>query len=155
MIKVNVRAIIPHNGRYVLMGERDADGQESWDLPGGELKPGVDVYDYLRMLVRETIGYEISCLKFYEIVCHVQRRRQGVLPATTFDLVFTSHVESAKVQPAQKLIELLPFEQFEWFAADGKFRENKIMGLLGQYHKKHTALEAKRRMLALTSQDLE
>lgn len=135
MIKVFVRAIVPTQGNYLLMSEIDKEGKEIWDLPGGELKEGIDVKQYLKKLVLQTTGYTVRNLRFFEVVCRVKPRKQGALPATHIDFIFVSEVEDAAIQEPNNPIELLPFERFEWLDSGGRFRENKVMALLGQYHK--------------------
>jgi ADP-ribose pyrophosphatase YjhB (NUDIX family) len=137
MIKVFIRAIVPKDGHYLLMGDRTKEGAETWDLPGGELRAGVDVKRYLRQLVLETTGYTINNLHFFEITCRVRPRGRSVEPATIIDFVFTSRVEAVELQEPTKDIELLPYERFEWLDSGGHFRENKVMGLLNKFHRKH------------------
>lgn len=148
MIKVFLRAIIPKDGHYVLMGETDKSGEEVWDLPGGELKAGVDVKEYLRQIVLENTGYTIHHLHFFEITCRVRPRRRGVDAATVLDFIFTSRVEPEPIQEGTKLIELLPYEKFEWLDSGGHFRENKVMAILNKYHRSYTRTEEIRQLEA-------
>lgn len=134
MTKVYVRAIVPTENSYLLMGDRDKNGEEIWDLPGGELKPGIDVKQCLRQLVLQNTGYAIKDIRFFEIACRIKPRKRGQDPATTLDFVFTSKVEAADLQTPLKQIELLRFEKFEWIKSGGVFRANKVMGLLAQFH---------------------
>jgi len=145
MIKVCVRAIVPKDGHYVLMGETDRNGEETWDLPGGELRPGVDVKDFLRQLVLENTGYSIHHLQFFEIICRVRPRARGIDPATVIDFVFTSRVEPAEHKEGTKLVELLPYEKFEWLDSGGHFRENKVMSLLNKFHRSFQRTEEMRK----------
>lgn len=140
MIKVFVRAIVPTDKEYLLMGDRDKSGEEVWDLPGGELKAGVDVKQHLRQLVLENTGYSIVNMQFYEIVCRVKPKSRTDDPETILDFIFTSKIELVELQPPAKDIELLRFERFEWLESEGKFRENKVMALLSKYHRKQMAL---------------
>lgn len=135
MIKVYVRAIVPTENSYVLMSDQDRDGKEMWDLPGGELEPGVDVKQLLRRLVLERTGYRIGDVRFFEITCKVRPRGRGQNPATILDFIFTSQLEDALRQPAEKQTDHLRFEKFEWLESEGRFRENKVMALLGRYHR--------------------
>lgn len=134
VIKIYVRAIVPTGDSYVLMGDTDKDGGETWDLPGGELKAGVDVKDLLRQLVLENTGYSIVNMHFFEITCRVKPKKRGSDPMTVIDFVFTSKLEAAELLPAAKPIELLRYESFEWLESGGRFRENKVMALLAKYH---------------------
>jgi ADP-ribose pyrophosphatase YjhB (NUDIX family) len=140
VIKVYVRAIVPTGKEYLLMGDRDKSGEEVWDLPGGELVPGLDVKQHLRKLVLERTGYSIVNMQFYEIVCRIRPRSRGVDPETIVDFVFTSKIEPTELQSPSKAIELLPYERFEWLESGGQFRENKVIALLSKYHRKHAAL---------------
>lgn len=140
MIKVFVRAIVPTGKEYLLMGDRDKEGKEVWDLPGGELKAGVDAKDYLRKMVCECTGYSVINLHFYEVVCRVRPRSRSIDPETVIDFIFTSKVEPADLLPASKQIELLPYERFEWLESGGQFRENKVIALLSKYHRRQMAL---------------
>ncbi len=136
MIKVFVRAIIATGDSYLLMADRDKDGREFWDLPGGELKAGVDVRDHLRKVILENTGYTVSILHFFEITCKVKPRTRGAdNSATTIDFVFAGRLEDAPLQPAVKHTELLRYEKFEWLDSEGKYRNNKVMALLGRYHR--------------------
>ena len=141
MIKVFVRAILATKDSYVLMADHDKDGKEFWDLPGGELRAGVDVREHLRNMVLTNTGYTVSILHFFEVTCKVKPRSRGVdNSATTIDFVFAGKLEDTPQQPALKPTELLRFEKFEWLDSDGKYRENKVMGLLGRYHKHNVRL---------------
>lgn len=151
MIKVFVRAIVPTGNSYLLMGDRDKSGEEIWDLPGGELKPGVDVKQHLRRVVLESTGYSIVDLRFFEICCRVKPRQRGQDPATTLDFIFTSKLEAAELQPAAKQTELLRYENFEWLKSDGRFRANKVMGLLTKFHRQHLRNEEARLRVEMES----
>lgn len=141
MIKVFVRAIIATKDSYVLMSDRDKDGAITWDLPGGELKGGVDVRDHLRKVILENTGYTVSILHFFEITCRIKRRSRGVdNSSTTIDFIFAAKLEDAPTQPASKETELLRFEKFEWLDSEGKYRANKVMALLGRYHRHNVRL---------------
>ena len=144
MIKVYVRAIVPTENSYILMGDHDKEGKEIWDLPGGELQAGADVKQLLRKLVLHNTGYSIGNVRFFEITCKVKPRARGQDPVTILDFIFTSELEDSIRQPAAKEIDLLRFEKFEWLESGGRFRENKVMGLLGRYHRKHLADEEAR-----------
>ncbi|HVI69083.1 MAG TPA: NUDIX hydrolase [Magnetospirillaceae bacterium] len=136
MIKVFVRAIVATGDSYLLMNDPDKNGKDFWDLPGGELKPGVDVRDHLRKMVLENTGYTVSILHFFEITCKVKPRTRGVDDsATTIDFVFAGKLEDTPLQPAAKETELLRYEKFEWLDSEGKYRANKVMALLGRYHR--------------------
>ena len=140
MIKVFVRAIVPTGKEYVLMGGKDEEGKVVWDLPGGELKPGVDVKELLRELVLENTGYSIVNMHFYEIVCRIKPKARGVDPETVLDFIFTGKLEPTELQPAAKEVELLAYERFEWLESGRQFKENKVMALLSKYHRKQIAL---------------
>lgn len=140
MIKVYVRAIIPTGKEYLLMGDQDKDGKEVWDLPGGELKAGIDVKQHLRDVVRTFTGYSIVNMHFYEIVCRIKPKSRGEDPQTVLDFVFTSKIEPVDLQEPTKPIELLRYERFEWLESEGKFQTNKTMALLSKFHRKHIAL---------------
>jgi hypothetical protein len=136
VIKVFVRAIVPTEDSYLLMNEPDKDGKAYWDLPGGELKPGVDVRKYLCQVMLDNTGYTIDDLRFFEIVCRVTpRTRGGGLPATTIDFIFAATPKGEPSKLAVMETELLRFEKFEWLDSDGRFRGNKVMALLGRYHR--------------------
>ena len=137
MITIYVRAIVPSDGHYVLMGDKDKEGKQIWDLPGGELVAGVDVKHLLRKLVLQNTGYSIVNLKFFEVTCKVKPRGRGQEPVTIIDFIFTSSVEANELQPAAKELDMLRFEEFEWLKSGGRFRENKVMALLSRYHRKH------------------
>ena len=140
MIKVFVRAIVPTGKEYVLMGDKDSANKTIWDLPGGELKPGVDVKEHLRALVLLNTGYSIVNMHFYEIVCRIKPKTRGADPETVLDFIFTSKLEPAEVQAAAKETELLAYERFEWLESGRQFKENKVMALLSKYHRKQVAL---------------
>jgi len=140
VIKVFVRAIVPTGKEYVLMGGKDEEDKVVWDLPGGELKPGVDVKELLRELVLENTGYSIVNMHFYEIVCRIKPKARGVDPETVLDFIFTSKLEPTELQPAAKEVELLAYERFEWLESGRQFKENKVMALLSKYHRKQIAL---------------
>ena len=136
MIKIYVRAITATKSEYILMGDKDKEGKQSWDLPGGELQAGVDVKKLLQKHVLQNTGYHITNLKFFEIVCKVKPRARGQDPVTIVDFIFTSELEDKPVEPAQKEVDLFRFEQFEWLESGGKFHMNKVMSLLSRYHGK-------------------
>lgn len=140
MIKVFVRAIVATGKEYLLMGDRDKSGEEVWDLPGGELKAGLDVKQHLRDMVLQNTGYSIVNMQFYEIVCRVKPKSRTDDPETILDFIFTSKIEPVELQPAGKDIELLRYERFEWLESGGKFRENKVIALLSKYHRKQMSL---------------
>src|SRR5688572_8679939 len=142
MIKVHVRAIMAHKEHYILMGDVDKHGVEVWDLPGGELKPGINVKEWLQRMVLEYTGYEIGSLSFFEVLCRVQPRKRGQDPLTMIDFVFTCRVIDAHAGEPTKQLELLPFARFEWLESDGRFRENNTMALLGRFHHRQQALHA-------------
>lgn len=153
MIKVFVRAIIATPDSYLLMADRDKNGKEIWDLPGGELKGGVDVRQHLRKVVLENTGYTISLLHFFEITCKVKPRTRGVDDSSTvIDFIFASKLEDLPVQPAAKQTELIRFEKFEWLDSEGKYRSNKVMALLGRYHR-HSVRLADDAKLVMDSAD--
>lgn len=134
MIKVYVRAVVPTADSYLLMGDHDKNGEETWDLPGGELKAGVDVKQHLRKIVLESTGYAITDLRFFEVACKVIPRGRGTDPLTTLDFIFTSKVELPAVSEPAKTTELLRFEKFEWFESGGQYRSNKVISLLSRFH---------------------
>lgn len=136
MIKVFVRAIVATEDSYLLMADRDKNGKEFWDLPGGELKGGVDVRHHLRKMILENTGYSVSLLHFFEITCKVKPRTRGVDDSsTTIDFIFAGKLENIPVQQGAKPTELIRFEKFEWLDSEGKYRANKVMALLGRYHR--------------------
>lgn len=141
MIKVYVRAIVPAEEHYLLMGEKDSEGKEVWDLPGGPLVAGVDVKQHLTQLVLQSTGYVITGLRFFEIVCRVRPRRRDSDAFTAIEFVFSSRVESAATQPPTVPIERLPYANFEWLASDGRFRQDKVMALIGKFHRSQMTLE--------------
>jgi hypothetical protein len=134
MIKVFVRAVVPTTDSYLLMGGYDKNGEETWDLPGGELKAGVDVKQHLRKIVLENTGYAITDLNFFEVTCKVVPRGRGIDPLTTLDFIFSSKIEAPEVSEPTMNTELLRFEKFEWFESSGQYRENKVIALLTRYH---------------------
>lgn len=140
MIKVFVRAIVPTGKEYVLMADKDESDKTAWDLPGGELKPGVDVKDHLREMVLQNTGYSIVNMNFYEIVCRIKPKTRTTSPETVLDFIFTSKLEPTEVQKAAKETELLAYERFEWLESGRQFKENKVMALLSKYHRKQAAL---------------
>ena len=137
MIKVYVRAIVATKTSFVLLGEQDKTGKQTWDLPGGELQAGQDMRELLTKLVLQNTGYAITNLKFFEIVCRLKPRTRSEQPVTVIDFIFTSEVTSEPPEPASEDIDLLDFEKFEWLASGGQFHLNKVMSLLTKYHKKH------------------
>lgn len=139
MIKIYVRAIVPTENAYILMGDHDKGDREIWDLPGGELKAGVDVKEHLRKLVLENTGYSIVNLIFFEVTCKIKPRARGQDPVTIIDFIFSSKLEATELQPAAKETELLHFEKFEWLESAGRFRQNKVMSLLTRYHEHYLA----------------
>ena len=141
MIKIYVRAIVPTENAYILMGEHDKSDREIWDLPGGELKAGVDVKEHLRKLVLENTGYSIVNLNFFEVTCKIKPRSRGQDPTTIIDFVFSSKLEAAEIKPAAKETEQLRFEKFEWLESAGRFQQNKVMSLLTRYHQLYVAVE--------------
>jgi len=153
MIKVYVRAIIATQDSYLLMGDRDKNGKEFWDLPGGELKAGVDVRHHLRKMVLENTGYSVSLLHFFEITCRVKPRTRGVDDSSTvIDFIFAGRLEDIPPQPAAKQTELIRFEKFEWLDSEGKYRSNKVMALLGRYHR-HSVRLADDAKLVMQTED--
>ena len=141
MIKIHVRAIVPTENAYVLMGDRDKNDQETWDLPGGELKAGIDVKEHLRQLVLENTGYSIVNLNFFEVTCKIKPRTRGQDPVTIIDFIFSSKPEATELKPAAKETQLLPFAKFEWLESAGRFQQNKVMNLLTRYHRLYVAVE--------------
>ncbi len=141
MIKIYVRAIVPTDDAYILMGDRDKNDQETWDLPGGELKAGIDVKEHLRQLVLENTGYSIVNLSFFEVTCKIKPRARGQDPTTIIDFIFSSKLEATEPQLAAKETEQLRFEKFEWLESAGRFQQNKVMGLLTRYHQLHVAVQ--------------
>lgn len=136
MIKVFVRAIVATKDSYLLMGDHDKEGKESWDLPGGELKSGVDIRQHLCKVVLENTGYTLGQLHFFEITCQIKPRGRGVdNSSTSIDFIFAAKLLDTPPQTAAKETELLRFEKFEWLASEGKYRSNKVMALLGRYHR--------------------
>lgn len=138
MIKIYVRAIVPTENAYVLMGEPDKSGELMWDLPGGLLEAGKDVREHLKKLVLENTGYTVADSKFFEIACKVQPKTRAQNAVTRLDFIFICTIDTAAaLQPAAQEIELLPFEQFEWLDSGKRFNLNKVMNLLSRYHSKN------------------
>jgi ADP-ribose pyrophosphatase YjhB (NUDIX family) len=145
VIKIYVRAIVPTENTYVLMGEPDKTGDVAWDLPGGQLEAGIDVKKLLKKLVLKNTGYTITDLKFFEIACKVQPKTRAQDAITILDFIFTSVVDtSVAPQEAQKEVELLSYEQFEWLDSGKRFNLNKVMNLLSRYHSKAASTHDKR-----------
>lgn len=144
MIKFYVRAIAATETSYILMGGKDKEGKPTWDLPGGELQAGVDIKQLVQKLVLQNTGYHIVNLKFFEVACKVKPRARGQDPVTIIDFIFTSELDGRTAELAQKEVDLLRFEQFEWLDSGGKFHLNKVMSLLSRYHSKRAATHDKR-----------
>lgn len=145
VIKIYVRAIVPTENTYVLMGEPDKSGEIMWDLPGGALEAGQDVKQLLQKLVLKNTGYTITDLKFFEIACKVKPRARGQDPVTILDFIFISSVDTTVTpQEPAKEVELLPYAQFEWLDSGKRFNLNKVMNLLSRYHSKTAATHDKR-----------
>jgi ADP-ribose pyrophosphatase YjhB (NUDIX family) len=140
VIKIYVRAIVPTINAYVLMGEPDKSGEVMWDLPGGALEAGKDIRQLLQKLVLQNTGYTISDLKFFEIACRVQPKSRTHDPLTIVDFIFIGTVD-AQIPPqeAQKQVELLPYEKFEWLDSAKHYNMNKVMNVLSRYHGKTAA----------------
>lgn|GEM_PF-4321613 len=144
MIKIYVRAIAATKKEYILMGDKDKEGKQTWDLPGGELQAGVDIKQLLQKLVLQNTGYSITNLKFFELACKIKPRARGQDPLTIIDFIFTSDLEDVPVEPAQKEVDLFRFEQFEWLESGGRYRMNKVMSLLSRYHGKRATTHDRR-----------
>jgi len=66
---VSQKAIIFHKDKFLIIkrGETAPSNPNKWDLPGGDVDYGENLYESIKREIREEVGLEVKDLKPYEV----------------------------------------------------------------------------------------